>query len=38
LIVSRIILDTFEKFHMAYPEANKARRKELLSIRKQLDK
>ena len=38
LIVSRIVLDTFEKFHMAYPETNKARRKELLSIRKQLAK
>lgn len=38
LIVSRIVLDTFEKFHMAYPKTNKARRKELLSIRKQLAK
>ena len=38
LIVSRIVLDTFEKLHMPYPETNKARRKELLSIRKQLAK
>ncbi len=38
LIVFRIILDTFERLHMAYPETGKARRKELLSIRKQLAK
>ena len=38
LIVSRIVLDTFEKMQLAYPETSKARRKELLSIRKQLAK
>ena len=38
LMVSRIVLDTFEKLHMAYPETSKVRRKELLSIRKHLAK
>jgi PPK2 family polyphosphate:nucleotide phosphotransferase len=38
LIVSRIVLDTFEKLHMAYPETSRSRHKELLSIRKQLAK
>jgi PPK2 family polyphosphate:nucleotide phosphotransferase len=38
LIVSRIVLDTFEKMHLAYPETSKARRRALLSIRKQLAK
>ncbi len=38
LIVSRIVLDAFEALHMAYPETSKARRKELLLIRKQLAK
>jgi PPK2 family polyphosphate:nucleotide phosphotransferase len=36
LIVSRIILDTLEGLRMQYPEANKARRKELKAIRKLL--
>jgi PPK2 family polyphosphate:nucleotide phosphotransferase len=36
LIVSRIILDTFEGLKMTYPKANRARRRELLSIRKKL--
>jgi hypothetical protein len=38
LIVSRIILDTFEGLKMTYPKASPARRRELLSIRKQLSK
>lgn len=38
LIVSQIVIDTFEGLHMAYPETSGARRKELLSIRKQLAK
>jgi hypothetical protein len=36
LIVSRIVLDTFEELKMAYPKASAKRRRELLSIRKQL--
>jgi PPK2 family polyphosphate:nucleotide phosphotransferase len=36
LIVSRIILDTLEGLRMAFPQADKARRKELKAIRKQL--
>jgi PPK2 family polyphosphate:nucleotide phosphotransferase len=36
LIVSRIVLDTLDELKMAYPETSAARRKELLSIRKQL--
>ncbi len=36
LIVSQIILDTFEGFKMAYPKTSAKRRQELLSIRKQL--
>ena len=36
LIVSRIILDTLEGLQMKYPEAGKARHKELKAIRKQL--
>jgi len=36
LIISQIILDTLKQLRMSYPEANKARRKELKSIRKQL--
>ena len=35
LIISQIILDTLKQLRMSYPEANKARRKELKSIRKQ---
>jgi PPK2 family polyphosphate:nucleotide phosphotransferase len=36
LIISQIILDTLKQLRMSYPEANKARRKELKSIRKRL--
>ena len=36
LVISQIILDTLKQLRMSYPEANKARRKELKSIRKQL--
>ena len=36
LIVSRIILDTLNQLRMSYPKADKARRNELMSIRKQL--
>ena len=36
LIVSRIILDTFEDLKMSYPETSAARRAELLAIRSQL--
>lgn len=36
LIVSRIILDTLKQLRMSYPRADKARRKELRSIRKRL--
>ena len=38
LIVSQIILDTFDGLKMTYPETTAARRRELLSIRKQLTK
>jgi PPK2 family polyphosphate:nucleotide phosphotransferase len=38
LIVSQIVIDTFDGLHMAYPETSGARRKELLSSRKQLAK
>jgi PPK2 family polyphosphate:nucleotide phosphotransferase len=38
LIVSRIVLDTFEELKMAYPKTSAKRRRELLSIRKQLTK
>ncbi|MGB8842665.1 MAG: ADP-polyphosphate phosphotransferase [Aliidongia sp.] len=37
LIVSQIVLDTFEGLKMAYPETSAERRCELLSIRKQLE-
>jgi len=36
LIISQIILDTLKQLRMSYPEANKARRQELKSIRKRL--
>jgi len=36
LIVSQIILDALKRLGMSYPEPDKARRKELKSIRKQL--
>ena len=38
LIVSQIVLDTLEDLKMAYPETSAARRKELLAIRKHLEK
>jgi polyphosphate kinase 2 (PPK2 family) len=38
LIVSRIVIDTFEGLEMSYPKADAKRRKELQSIRKQLVK
>jgi len=38
LIVSQIVLDTFEGLKMAFPETSANRRRELLSIRKQLSK
>jgi PPK2 family polyphosphate:nucleotide phosphotransferase len=38
LIVSQIILDTFEDLKMSYPETSDARRAELLAIRAQLTK
>jgi len=38
LIISQVILDTFEKLRMSYPKADRARRKELESIRKGLVK
>jgi hypothetical protein len=38
LIVSQIVLDTFEKLKMSYPKTSDAHRKELLQIRKELVK
>ena len=38
LIVSQIVLDTFEGLNMAYPETSAEHRQELLAIRKQLAK
>jgi PPK2 family polyphosphate:nucleotide phosphotransferase len=38
LIVSQIVLDKFEELKMTYPKANAKRRRELLSIRRQLAK
>jgi PPK2 family polyphosphate:nucleotide phosphotransferase len=38
LIVSRIVLDTFEGLKMVFPKTSAERRQELLSIRKQLTK
>ena len=38
LIVSQIVLDTLMDLKMAYPEVTAGRRKELLAIRKQLEK
>jgi hypothetical protein len=38
LIVSQIILDTFEGLKMAYPKADAKRRKELQLIRERLAK
>jgi len=36
LIVSRIVLDTIESLQLSYPKTSAARRRELLSLRKQL--
>jgi PPK2 family polyphosphate:nucleotide phosphotransferase len=38
LIVSQIVLDTFEGLQMSYPKTSPAREKELQSIRKRLEK
>ena len=38
LIVSRIVLDTFEALELSYPETTTARRRELLSLRRKLSK
>ncbi len=38
LIISRIVVDTLEGMHLAYPKASAARRRELQSIKKQLAK
>jgi len=38
IIVSQIILDTFDGLHMAYPKTTPKRWKELKSIRKSLEK
>ena len=38
LIVSQIVLDTFEDLKMSYPKVTTERERELLSIRKQLSK
>jgi hypothetical protein len=38
LIVSQIVLDTLEDLKMTYPKVSAARRKELASIRKRLEK
>jgi polyphosphate kinase 2 (PPK2 family) len=38
LIVSQIVLDTFEELKMTYPETTEKRRRELQSIRKRLAK
>ena len=38
LIVSRIVLDALEELKMTYPKTSAARRRELLSIRKRLEK
>ncbi len=38
LIVSQIVLDSFETPHMAHPRTDAARRQELRAIRKQLAK
>ncbi|HXI70752.1 MAG TPA: ADP-polyphosphate phosphotransferase [Verrucomicrobiae bacterium] len=38
LIISQVVLDTLNALKMKYPETSKARRKELLAIRKSLEK
>lgn len=37
LIVSQIVLETFDDLKMAYPKTNDERRRELLAIRRQLE-
>jgi hypothetical protein len=36
LIVSQIVLDTFEELKMTYPKMDTKRRRELMAIRRQL--
>ena len=38
LIIAKIVVDTLDGLHMAYPKAGAARRRELQAIRKQLVK
>jgi len=38
MIVSQIVLDTLDELKMSYPETSEARRQELLTIRKGLEK
>ena len=38
LIVSRVVLDTLYNLDMSYPETSETRRRELLAIRKELEK
>jgi hypothetical protein len=38
LIVSQVVLDTFDDLKMAYPKTTAKRRRELESIRKRLSK
>jgi PPK2 family polyphosphate:nucleotide phosphotransferase len=38
LIVSRIVVDTLERLRLSYPKSSAGRRRELLLLRKQLDK
>jgi PPK2 family polyphosphate:nucleotide phosphotransferase len=38
IIVSQIVLDAFDRFHMTYPKTTPERRKELKSIRKVLER
>jgi PPK2 family polyphosphate:nucleotide phosphotransferase len=38
LIVSRIVLDTFEQFHLHFPKSSASRRRELRLLRKQLER
>jgi len=38
LIVSQIIVDTFERLELSYPKSSAERRRELLAIRKRLAK
>ena len=38
LIISQVILDTLKSLKMSYPEPSKEHRKELLAIRRRLEK